>query len=111
MGRRRRDPRRHHLGGNPRPAARQPVICGRRLISAGRRGSDGALKWMKVLALGLFSGMGTGVDPLAASTSPEANELPTVTRAPAWSRFTTISTARRNRIHYDRYLAAGYPIT
>jgi hypothetical protein len=71
-------------------------------------GSDLALKWMKVLTLGLLSGMGTGVIRWLQHLA-ERSELPAATR----SRLAEIHgyfDRHRDRIHYDRYLAAGYPI-
>ena len=71
-------------------------------------GSDGALKWMKVLVLGLLSGMGTGVIRWLQHLA-EQSELPAATR----TRLAEIHgyfDRHRDRIHYDRYLAAGYPI-
>ena len=71
-------------------------------------GSDLALKWMKVLTLGLLSGMGTGVICWLQHLA-EQSELPAATR----SRLAEIHgyfDRHRDRIHYDRYLAAGDPI-
>ena len=71
-------------------------------------GSDGALKWMKVRVLGLLSGMGTGVIRWLQHLA-EQSELPAATR----TRLAAIHgyfDRHRDRIHYDRYLAAGYPI-
>jgi hypothetical protein len=69
-------------------------------------GSEMALKWMKVLTLGLLSGMGAGVICWLQQLA-EPSELPTATR----TRLAQIhGYFDRDRIHYDRYLAAGYPI-
>ena len=71
-------------------------------------GSEMALKWMKVLVLGLLSGMGTGVIRWLQHLA-EQSELPAATR----TRLAEIHgyfDRHRDRIHYDRYLAAGYPI-
>jgi hypothetical protein len=71
-------------------------------------GSDLALKWMKLLVLGLLSGMGTGVVRWLQHLAEQGN-LPAATRA----RLAAIHgyfDRHRDRIHYDRYLAAGYPI-
>jgi hypothetical protein len=71
-------------------------------------GSDGALKWMKVLVLGLLSGMGTGVIRWLQHLA-EQSGLPAATR----TRLAEIHgyfDRHRDRIHYDRYLAAGDPI-
>jgi hypothetical protein len=71
-------------------------------------GSDLALQWMKVLALGLLSGMGTGgirwLQHLA-----EQSELPATTRT-RLEQIHGYFERHRDRIHYDQYLAAGYPI-
>ncbi|MGZ9057575.1 ISKra4 family transposase [Methylomagnum sp.] len=71
-------------------------------------GSDLALKWMKLLVLGLLSGMGTGVVRWLQHLA-EQGELPVAAR----TRLAEIHgyfEHHRDRIHYDRYLAAGYPI-
>ncbi|MBL8253101.1 MAG: ISKra4 family transposase [Candidatus Competibacter sp.] len=71
-------------------------------------GSESALKWMKLLVLGLLSGMGTGVIRWLQHLA-EPGELPAAAR----TRLTEIHgyfDRHRHRIHYDRYLAAGYPI-
>ena len=71
-------------------------------------GSVMAQKWMKLLVLGLLRGMGTGVicwlQHLAAQ-----NELPAATRT-RLAQIHDYFDRHRDRIHYDRYLAAGYPI-
>jgi hypothetical protein len=63
---------------------------------------------MKVLTLGLLSGMGTGVirwlQPLA-----EQSELPATTRT-RLEQIHDYFDRHRDRIRYDRYFAAGYPI-
>ena len=71
-------------------------------------GSDGALKWMKVLTLGLLSGMGTGVIRWLQHLA-EQSELPAATRT-RLEQIHDYFDRHRDRIHYDRYLAAGYPI-
>lgn len=71
-------------------------------------GSDGALKWMKVRVCGLLSGMGTDVIRWLQHLA-EQSELPAATR----TRLAAIHgyfDRHRDRIHYDGYLAAGYPI-
>ena len=71
-------------------------------------GSDLALKWMKLLVLGLLSGIGTGVVRWLQHLAEQGN-LPAATRA----RLAAIHGyfhRHRDRLHYDRYLAAGYPI-
>jgi len=71
-------------------------------------GSDLALKWMKLLVLGLLNGMGTGVIRWLQHLA-EPGELP----AAAHARLEQIHgyfDRHRDRIRYDRYLAAGYPI-
>ena len=71
-------------------------------------GSDLALKWMKLLVLGLLSGMGTGAIRWLQHLA-EPSERPAATR----TRLAEIHgyfDRHRDRIHYDRYLAAGYPI-
>ena len=71
-------------------------------------GSDGALKWMNVLVLGLLSGMGTGVIRWLQHLA-EQSELPAATRT-RLEQIHGYFDRHRDRIHYDRYLAAGYPI-
>jgi len=71
-------------------------------------GSDGALKWMKVLVLGLLSGMGTRVIRWLQHLA-EQSELPAATRT-RLEQIHDYFDRHRDRIHYDRYLAAGYPI-
>jgi hypothetical protein len=71
-------------------------------------GSDLALKWMKVLTLGLLSGMGTGVICWLQHLA-EQSELPAATRT-RLAQIHGYFDRHRDRIHYDRYLAAGYPI-
>ena len=71
-------------------------------------GSDLALKWMKVLTLGLLSGMGTGVVCWLQHLA-EQSELPAATRT-RLAQIHDYFDRHRDRIHYDRYLAAGYPI-
>jgi hypothetical protein len=71
-------------------------------------GSAMALKWMKLLVLGLLSGMGAGVIRWLQHLA-EQGKLPAATR----TRLAAIHDyfdRHRDRIHYDRYLAAGYPI-
>ena len=71
-------------------------------------GSEMALKWMKLLVLGRLSGMGTGVIRWLQHLA-EQSELPAATR----TRLAAIHgyfDRHRDRIHYDRYLAAGDPI-
>lgn len=71
-------------------------------------GSPMALKWMKLLVLGLLSGLGTGVIRWLQHLA-EQGHLP----AAAQARLDQIHgyfDRHRHRIHYDRYLAAGYPI-
>jgi hypothetical protein len=71
-------------------------------------GSDLALKWMKLLVLGLLSGMGTGVVRWLQHLA-EQSELPAATRT-RLAQIHDYFDRHRDRIHYDRYLAAGYPI-
>lgn len=71
-------------------------------------GSDLALKWMKVLTPGLLSGMGTGVIRWLQHLA-EQSELPAATRT-RLAQIHDYFDRHRDRIHYDRYLAAGYPI-
>jgi hypothetical protein len=71
-------------------------------------GSDLALKWMKVLTLGLLSGMGTGVICWLQHLA-EQSELPAATRT-RLEQIHGYFDRHRDRIHYDQYLAAGYPI-
>ncbi len=71
-------------------------------------GSDLALKWMKLLVLGLLSGMGTEVIRWLQHLA-EQSELPAATRT-RLEQIHGYFDRHRDRIHYDRYLAAGYPI-
>ena len=71
-------------------------------------GSDLALKWMKVLTLGLLSGMGTGVIRWLQHLA-EQSERPAATRT-RLEQIHDYFDRHRHRIRYDRYLAAGYPI-
>lgn len=71
-------------------------------------GSTMAQKWMKVLTLGLLSGMGTGVIRWLQHLA-EPSELPAATRT-RLEQIHDYFDRHRDRIHYDRYLAAGYPI-
>jgi hypothetical protein len=71
-------------------------------------GSAMAVKWMKLRVPGLLSGMGTGVVRWLQHLAAQG-ELPAATR----TRLAAIHgyfERHRDRIHYDRYLAAGYPI-
>jgi hypothetical protein len=71
-------------------------------------GSDLALKWMKLLVLGLLSGMGTGVIRWLQHLA-EQSALPAATHT-RLAQIHGYFERHRDRIHYDRYLAAGYPI-
>jgi len=71
-------------------------------------GSAMALKWMKLLVLGLLSGMGTGVIRWLQHLA-EQGGLPAAARA-RLEQIHGYFDRHRDRIHYDRYLAAGYPI-
>ena len=71
-------------------------------------GSTLAQQWMKVLTLGLLSGMGTGVIRWLQHLA-EPSELPAATRT-RLAQIHDYFDRHRDRIHYDRYLAAGYPI-
>jgi hypothetical protein len=71
-------------------------------------GSEMALKWMKVLTLGLLSGMGAGVIRWLQHLA-EQSELPAASRT-RLEQIHDYFDRHRDRIHYDRYLAAGYPI-
>ena len=71
-------------------------------------GSAMALKWMKLLVLGLLGGMGTGVLRWLQHLA-EQSELPAATRT-RLEQIHDYFDRHRDRIHYDRYLAAGYPI-
>jgi hypothetical protein len=71
-------------------------------------GSEMALQWMKLLVLGLLSGMGTGVVRWLQHLA-EQSELPAATRT-RLAQIHDYFDRHRDRIHYDRYLAAGYPI-
>jgi hypothetical protein len=71
-------------------------------------GSDLALKWMKVLVCGLLSGMGTGVIRWLQHLA-EQGGLPAAGRTHL-EQIHGYFDRHRDRIHYDRYLAAGYPI-
>ena len=71
-------------------------------------GSAMALKWMKLLVLGLLSGMGTGVIRWLQHLA-EQGHLPAAART-RLEQIHGYFDRHRDRIHYDRYLAAGYPI-
>ena len=71
-------------------------------------GSAMALQWMKLLVLGLLSGMGTGVIRWLQHLA-EQSELPAATRT-RLEQIHDYFDRHRDRIHYDQYLAAGYPI-
>ena len=71
-------------------------------------GSVMAQKWMKLLVLGLLSGMGTRVIRWLQHLA-EHSELPAATRT-RLAQIHDYFDRHRDRIHYDRYLAAGYPI-
>lgn len=71
-------------------------------------GSAMALKWMKWLVLGLLNGMGTGVIRWLQHLA-EQGELPTASRTRLEQIYGYFD-RHRDRIHYDQYLAAGYPI-
>ncbi|MFO1423580.1 MAG: ISKra4 family transposase [Candidatus Competibacteraceae bacterium] len=71
-------------------------------------GSEMALRWMKLLVLGLLSGMGAGVIRWLQHWA-EPGELPAASRA-RLEQIHGYFERHRDRIHYDRYLAAGYPI-
>ena len=71
-------------------------------------GSTMAQKWMKLLVLGLLRGMGTGVIRWLQHLAAQ-NELPAATRT-RLAQIHDYFDRHRDRIHYDRYLAAGYPI-
>ena len=66
-----------------------------------------AQKWMKLLVLGLLSGIGAGVIR-GLQHLAEQSERPAATR----TRLEQIHDYfdRRDRIRYHRYLAAGYPM-
>ena len=71
-------------------------------------GSAMALKWMKLLVLGLLSGMGTGVIRWLQHLA-EQGHLPAAART-RLEQIHGYFDRHRDRIHYDQYLAAGYPI-
>jgi hypothetical protein len=71
-------------------------------------GSTMAQKWMKVLTLGLLRGMGAGVIRWLQHLA-EPSERPAATRT-RLEQIHDYFDRHRDRIHYDRYLAAGYPI-
>ena len=71
-------------------------------------GSAMAQKWMKLLVLGLLRGMGTGVIRWLQHLA-EQSERPAATRT-RLEQIHAYFDRHRDRIHYDRYLAAGYPI-
>jgi hypothetical protein len=71
-------------------------------------GSDRALQLMKLLVLGLLSGLGTALIPWLTEQA-ESTALPPAHR----ERLAKISQYfhhNQTRLHYDQYLAAGYPI-
>ena len=71
-------------------------------------GSAMALQWMKLLVLGLWSGMGAGVVRWPQHVA-EPSERPAATRT-RLAQIHAYFDRHRDRIHYDRYLAASYPI-
>ena len=71
-------------------------------------GSDLALKWMKLLVCGLLSGRGTGVIRWLQHLA-EPGGLPAAGRA-RLAQIHGYFERHRDRIHDERYLAAGYPI-
>lgn len=71
-------------------------------------GSTMALKWMKVLTGGLLSGMGADVIRWLRHLA-EQSELPAAART-RLEQIHGYFDRHRDRIHYDQYLAAGYPI-
>jgi hypothetical protein len=71
-------------------------------------GSLTAQKWMKVLTLGLLSGMGAGVIR-GLQHLAEPSKLPAATRT-RLAQIHDYFDRHRDRIHYDQYLTAGYPI-
>jgi hypothetical protein len=71
-------------------------------------GSAMAQTWMKLLVLGLLSGMGTGVIRWLQHLA-EQGELPAASRTRLEQIYGYFD-HHRERIHYDRYLTAGYPI-
>ncbi len=71
-------------------------------------GSTMAQQWMKVLTLGLLSGMGAGVIRWRQQLA-EQSELPAATRT-RLEQIHDYFDRHHDRIHYHQYLAAGYPI-
>ena len=71
-------------------------------------GSTMIQKWMKVLTLGLLTGMGASVVRWLQHLA-EQSELPAATRT-RLEQIHGYFDRHRDRIHDDRYLAAGYPI-
>ncbi len=71
-------------------------------------GSTMAQQWMNVLTLGLLRGMGAGVIR-GLQHLAEPSDLPAATRT-RLAQIHDYFDRHRDRIHYDRYLAAGYPI-
>ena len=71
-------------------------------------GSAMAQTWMKLLVLGLLSGMGTGVIRWLQHLA-EQGELPAASRTRLEQIYGYFD-HHRERIYYDRYLTAGYPI-
>jgi hypothetical protein len=67
-----------------------------------------AVKLMKLLVSALLDGMGTGVT-LWLQDLAEQGGLPTAARA-RLAQIHGYFERHRDRIHYDQYLAAGYPI-
>jgi hypothetical protein len=71
-------------------------------------GSDRALQLMKLLVLGLLSGVGAALIPwLMTQTEPIGLTAPHRERLEQISQYFHHNQAR---LHYDQYLAAGYPI-
>jgi hypothetical protein len=71
-------------------------------------GTPLAVKLMKLLVSALLDGMGTGVT-LWLQDLAEQGHLPAAARA-RLAQIHGYFERHRDRIHYDRYLAAGYPI-
>ena len=71
-------------------------------------GSDLALQLMKLLVLGLLSGVGAGLIPWLTDQA-ESIGL-TAAQRERLDQISQYFHHNRERLHYDQYLAAGYPI-
>jgi hypothetical protein len=71
-------------------------------------GSEPALKLMKLLVLGLLSGLGTALIPWLTEQAESAGLSPA--QRERLAKIGQYFDRNQTRLHYDQYLAAGYPI-